>query len=310
MSSPPLLVSPARFARAAAFLQSAAPLDGALFAFHFFHGPRDAVRAALAASQNSDGGFSRLEPDAGLPASSVLSTCIALHHLADLGTPPEHPLVDRALDYLAATFEPETGVWRLIPVHDNTAPHAPWWHESPEFAANFGHFIDNPRPDVLACLYRLQSPKTDALRERVSELVLERIASADETIEMHGLVCYTRLHRAPGLSPALSEALAHRLPAWIERGVERDPAKWHGYSLRPLDVAPTADSPWHAQLGASVEANLDFLIEQQTDDGSWQPPWNWGDTFPDAWPAAKLRWQAVLTLAALRTLRSYGRIAG
>ena len=51
------------------------------------------------------------------------------------------------------------------------------------------------------------------------------------------------------------------------------------------------------------------MIETQESDGAWSPFWNWGDAFPAAWPSARRRWQAVLTLAALRTLRSYGRLA-
>lgn len=221
----------------------------------------------------------------------------------------DHPLVSRALDYLDTSFDATHGTWRIIPPHDNTAPHAPWWHDSPELAPNFGHFLDNPRADVLACLYRLRSPSTDALRERVTSLVLERLSSLGDSIEMHALVCYMRLHRAPGLPPPLVAALEHRLPAWIEHAVERDPAQWHGYSLRPLDIAPTSDSPWRAQLGSAIDANLDFLIAHQADDGAWSPHWSWGDFFPEAWPAAKRRWEAILTLAALRTLRSYGRLA-
>jgi hypothetical protein len=128
-------------------------------------------------------------------------------------------------------------------------------------------------------------------------------------MEMHGLVCYVRLHGASGVSGDLKAALERRLPSWIDRGVERNPDKWMGYGLRPLDVAPMADSPWRDRLDPAIEANLNFLIDSQAPDGSWHPHFNWGGAFPEAWEVAKRKWQAVLTLAALRSLGSYGRIS-
>ena len=121
-------------------------------------------------------------------------------------------------------------------------------------------------------------------------------------------MCYLNLYKAPALDSALKTALDERLPEWIAHAVERDSAKWSGYGLRPLDVAPTAESPWRPLLADSVESQLDHLIQSQADDGSWHPYWNWGGNFPEAWPAAKLKWQAVLTLNSLQTLRSYGRL--
>ena len=169
--------------------------------------------------------------------------------------------------------------------------------------------MDNPRPDVLACLLSFPSEQTRQLVARVTGATLARLHETMGAIEMHGLLCYLRLHRAPNLSPELKAELERVLPQSIAQGVERDPAKWNGYGLRPLDVAPRSDSPWRSLLAKEIEANLDFLIQSQAADGSWHPHWNWGDSFPEAWPQAKLKWQAVLTLADLRTLRSYGRLS-
>lgn len=103
--------------------------------------------------------------------------------------------------------------------------------------------------------------------------------------------------------------MERQLPSSIGKCVERDPTQWGGYKLRPLEVAATAASPWRSLLGPILEVNLDYLIEKQTAAGCWDPHWNWGGTFPAAWEDSKRKWQAVLTLANLRTLRSYGRLA-
>lgn len=266
----PLRLSSDAFSRAANFLHQARPLERALFAFHFESGPAESVRQEIAPFQNPDGGFHSQEPDLTFTHSSVLSTCHALHTLAAVGTPTNHPRVQRALDYLVATFDRETQVWPIIPAHDNSTPHAPWWHCSPEFAANFGHFVDNPRPDVLACLHHFADPKTAALRKGVDPVVAHRIESSAK-MEMQGTVCYSRLSVARDLPAALARALQHRMPEWIDQNVVRDPARWGDYVLRPLDVAPAADSPWRAHLGSAIDDNLDYLIKTQNEDGSWSP---------------------------------------
>lgn len=304
----PSKLSQAALTRAAAFMHASRPLDRALFAFYFENGSSHAAFDELQLFQNADGGFYGLEADTGFDFSTILSTCRALHLLHDLHAGATHPLVSRALDYLIANFNTTHHAWPIIPAHDNSRPHAPWWHCSDDFAANWGGYVDNPRPDVLAGLHLFACAKTDVLRTQIAATTLERLRTHEGSMEMHGLMCYLRLHAAPGLDAELMNALNQRLPAWIDAAVEHDSTKWSGYGLRPLDVAPTADSTWRARLGSVVDHQLDYLIETQAPDGSWHPYWNWGDSFPEAWPAAKLKWQAVLTLQNLRTLRSYERI--
>lgn len=303
----PLRLPSEAFRLAAAFLQTARPLEQSQFAFHFEQSPAVAVAEQLAAFQNADGGFTGLEADFGASVSSVLSTCHALHILQDIGAGSDHPLVRHAVRYLVESYDFALDAWPIIPPHDNSQPHAPWWHYSENFVEQFGQFLDNPKPDALGCLYAFPIPETEALRAQVTQAISTRLATSGD-IEMHGLVCYVRLHRAPGLPDELRTLLAHRLPGWIGRGVEHDPAKWASYGLRPLDVAPDAASPWHEQLAPNIARNLDYLIAHQEPDGSWLPHWSWGDAFPQAWEASRRKWQAVLTLAALRTLRSYGRL--
>lgn len=303
------LLTPAAFARAAAFLLESRPLDHALFAFHFDQASADTALVALAGHQNADGGFHSLEPDIAFPVSTVLSTTIALHHLRDLRTASDHPLVQRALAYLLATFDSAHTAWPIIPPHDNTQPHAPWWHSSPLNEDRWCGLADNPRPDVLAGLLAFPRSSTADLTARLTAVTLTRIRATGAEMEMHGLLCYLRLYRAPRLPAEIHAALTAALPTWLAQNVAREPAQWTGYGLRPLDAVPFADSPWRALLSPALEAHLDFLIENQNPDGSWHPHWNWGDAFPAAWPAAKRNWQAVLTLGYLRTLRSYGRLA-
>jgi hypothetical protein len=76
-----------------------------------------------------------------------------------------------------------------------------------------------------------------------------------------------------------------------------------GYGLSPLAIAPRADSRWRSLFADDVlAAHLDRLQRDQQPDGgwplTWEPP---GD-------AARLEWRGIVTLDALRTLVSFGRL--
>jgi hypothetical protein len=77
-----------------------------------------------------------------------------------------------------------------------------------------------------------------------------------------------------------------------------------GYGLSPLHFAPTADARWRQLFtGAQIDADLDHLQRSQQPGGgwplTWEPP---GET-------ARLEWRGIVTLRALRSLSSYGRLS-
>jgi hypothetical protein len=68
-------------------------------------------------------------------------------------------------------------------------------------------------------------------------------------------------------------------------------------------MAPEADSPWRSRFtDEHLEAHLDHLAAGQQPDGGWAPTWE----PPSA--ASRLEWRGIITLGALRTLDSYGRL--
>jgi hypothetical protein len=76
-----------------------------------------------------------------------------------------------------------------------------------------------------------------------------------------------------------------------------------GYGLSPLDIAPQVTSRWRALFtGAQIGAHLDRLRKDQQADGGWPITWE-----PPS-QAAGCEWRGIVTLAALRTLTSYGRL--
>jgi hypothetical protein len=76
-----------------------------------------------------------------------------------------------------------------------------------------------------------------------------------------------------------------------------------GYGLTPLDLAPDAASRWRSLFSPElIDAHLDRLLSRQQDDGGWPISWE-----PPS-QAAVCEWRGMVTLKALRTLTSYGRL--
>jgi hypothetical protein len=311
-----MLLSIATQTKAAAFLKDfARPLERALYGFHFRSAGREGVLEALAPYQNADGGFGHgVEPDLASGASSVICTVRALELLAQVGAPPRHPLVGGAVAYLLAACDPATLLWEIVPRPVNDEPHAPWWHyddDSAKQSAVWGGYRVNPRAEVVACLYSYASLVPPDFVRRVTDSLLTHLEGQAEPKDMHEIACWLTLIETAATPPALRERLVERLRPAVAHAVQRDPAKWDSYCLRPagyMAAVRSPQSPLAEGLAEDVDRCLDFLIARQQPDGSWVPTWSWGEAYPAAWEQARRAWQGILTLATLRTLRAFGRL--
>ena len=304
------MLSREAFKRAADYVRhEARPLERALFAYHFEGGSRTAVLAALAPYQNGDGGFGQaLEPDMRAEASSVVTTTVALDILRRVGATEETSGLPAALVYLMDNYNVETGRWPIISPAVEDAPHAPWWDYA-ESEANFRGFWANPRASVVGYLWQYRklvpSPFVEgALRSAATDLL-----TYAQTMEMHDLMCYVDLLETEDLPGEMRENMIDKLRRAVARSVVMDPAEWHDYDLKPLNVIHSPQSELVAAVPPDVlDANLDYLIEAQAPDGTWAPNWSWDFVDAAAWAAAEREWRGVLTLRNLETLRAFGRI--
>ena len=147
------------------------------------------------------------------------------------------------------------------------------------------------------------------VQNRVSESVLNRITSMPAgEIEKDSLECYINLYECKEVPAPLHSALDSAIPMWIDEIVERDPTKWTGYCLKPLDVIHSPQSRFYERFSSLIEINLDYEINHQCADGSWAPNWNWGGTYPEQWEIAKKKWTGVLTMQRLCILKEFDRI--
>ncbi len=289
--------------------EEARPLERELYRHWFEGAPADGALRALAAFANADGGFGRaLEADLRLPDSSAMATTMALQTLRLLGAGAEDPLVRGAVGYLVATLDAESTAWPSAPPAVNDHPHAPWWQRDPSGPAVTEGELDNPRPEVLGYLFEHSAHVTPELLARVSRSTMERFRALGDTLEMHALLCYLRLAESPGLPPEMRAELWARLGEMAMSTVERDPATWPTYCLRPLDVVRAPSAPLLARLREDVERQLDWEIERLGDTGTIDTPWDWGGLYPEAFVEARREWVGVLALETLRRLQAFGRL--
>ncbi|MGC9335102.1 MAG: hypothetical protein ACP5JJ_13190 [Anaerolineae bacterium] len=306
-------LSPAAMEQARQSLKTKArPIDRALFEIRFEGVTADAVTGALSAYQNADGGFGRaLEPDVRTPASSALATGIALQMLKEIDCPAKHPLVRDAVSYLMHTFDADDHVWRVVPPETNDYPHAPWWHdEEGSLRHTFDGFLVIPRAQIVGLLHHFAANVPEQWLEKVTE----RTISGVETIEALGtgggddLAYALSLAEEEAVPERYRERLLRRLRAVVPRAVSQDPTEWDTYCIHPLKVVHKPASPVAHLLEESVQADLDYQIERQTPQGTWDPVWTWGGAYPQAWEQARQEWRGHLTLETLTILQAFGRI--
>lgn len=287
-----------RFAAGREFLlREGRLLERRLFAACFDGAAGDGVVDALKGYLNGDGGFGHgLEPDKRCPDSLPVDVEVALRTMVAAQT-VDPPLVRAAGEYLAQVAEEADrggAVPLAFPVIEAypRAEHWTDWTYEPGL---------NPTAGLVGLLYQLEAdhPWIPA----AAQYCWDRLDDADLPSDAHALsevlvfLDHTpERERADAVARKVRDRLAEA--DWFRLDPEAE-----GYGLSPLDVAPFADSRWRALFEDEViEAHLDLLEREQQADGGWPIRWE-----PPG-EAALLEWRGVVTLQALRTLASYGRI--
>jgi hypothetical protein len=280
--------------RAADFLwRNARLLERALFARLFQEKAADAVRSAVLAYRNPDGGFGHaLEPDVRAPDSMPLHCEIALRALHDAHV-RDAELAGGVADFLARVADADGRVPILLPAALGY-PRAPHW-AAPALGG------DSPNPTAALAGLLLEQRVTHPWLERAAPWCWKRLARplADAHEIAAALVFLEHAPdrtRAAALAPALAGAAEKA--AWYRA----DPAAT-SYGLTPLQLCPAPDSLARAAFpDALLEAHLDALAARQQDDGGWPI------AFEPPGPAAVYEWRGRFTLEALHLLRGWGRV--
>ena len=294
-------LSSQQFQQATEFLTSKArPLEKALFEFEFEGGSREQVVKELQVYQNEDGGFGNgLEPDFRCEASSALATTIGLQHLIRVGADESEPMVQRAIQYALTTFDEEKMGWEIVPKEVETAPRAIWW--------NFGGDWPwgNPSAEMTGLLHHYKGLVPAEFLEKLTAHAVAYI-NEEATNDHHELQCLVKLMKE--LPAEEADQIRPRVREIAQQSVTTDPNKWHDYCLLPLQVVSSPNSFLYEDFKTIIPANIQHLIANQTEDGSWKPTWAWGQ-FEAVWETAKQEWSGVLTLDHLKTLRAFNALS-
>jgi len=272
-------------------------LERRLFATCFEGAPGAGVVDALRGYHNDDGGFGHgLEPDKRCPVSLPIDVEVALHAMATAGTSDEQ-LVAGACEYLAkVAAEADRGgaVPPAFPVIEGYPRAAHWtdWTYEPGL---------NPTAGLVGVLRRLDAEH--AWIDEATAWCWSQIEGAELPDEAHALSeVLVFLEHVPERRRA--EAAARRVRDRLASAplFQLDPDA-EGYGLSPLSYAPAAESPWRVLFDDQIiSAHLDRLERRQEPDGGWPISWE-----PPS-DASMLEWRGIVTLSALRTLSSYGRL--
>lgn len=274
------------------------PLERALFATLIDGAERQSALDELATYQNPDGGFAHgLEPDLQTPASSAITTTVALQWLLRLGE--SDGLVARAARFLTGEYLPDFRAWQIVPPAVADAPHAPWWN----YTGDVQRMGANPRAEILGYMYVWPQHFPEDMREEVTVAVLQQLEFEGEDIEMHDLLCYLRLAASPVPAEA-RERLLEVLTPLTEAALEASSGL--GYGLRLVDVAPSPEAPLADHFAAGLPDALAELAAAQEEDGAWSPSWAWSSQPDPGWDAARPQWRSVLTLNNALILREHG----
>ena len=270
---------------------SARVLDRRRFECLFAGGDPAAVRDALAAYRNPDGGFGHgLEPDGRDPASQPAAIEQALRFL-DEADAWDDLLVRGACDWLEANAPAEGGSVFVRPTIERW-PHAPWWVPEPGAPASL---ISTGQ--IAGTLHA--RGVTHPWLDRATGLLWSRIGTLDTAgpYDLRGVVRF--LDYVPDRERA-RRALGRVAPMLLD-AVSLDPDA-PGEKHSPLDFAPLPGSLARGVFGGQViEVHLDHLAAAQRDDGGWMFSW------PSWSAAAELDWRGAITVEALAVLRANGR---
>jgi len=284
---------------------NARPLEVAKWNFLFGRASLNDVTAALLKYQNPDGGFGHgLEADMTTPDSSAVCSAAALSTAKEYGLSLGADWVKRMLSWFERTAQDSPSFWQAVPKSVEDYPHMSWWGYEPD-----SKFSPNPCAEIASALL-CGTASQRVLGERAAARCVEYLLEEADNW-MHNTYCLQSLVLAladlgsPLLTPEATAAMDRR----ITGGVCLDQNKWTDYEAQPLDFVHSPGSRWYGLLAREIPANLDYWERTVTDDGIWQPNWDYGIE-NDFSRAATKTWTGYIAVSRVKILKAFGRAEG
>jgi hypothetical protein len=274
--------------------ENARLLERAIFEGNFFNGEPERIIEILRNYQNDDGGFGNaLEPDLRCPESQPLFVEFGLRTMYDCNL-HDPDLAMKACEFLSKHASLEKGTPLIFPSF-RRYPHATHMD---------GPYSEQPSMERLTSLVGLLAwqginhPWLDQAVERCIEYITNVRFTDVHTILNAFCLVESLAGRQPveQLFDKLSNDLFSSSYFCINVPVTT-------YCLTPLNFTPTPNAYCRRIFtDIQIEAHLDEMEKQQEEDGGWPIRWE-----PPG-EMARREWRAYKTVAALSTLRAYGRL--
>lgn len=280
-------------------------VDNDSLAHHFGWGSKENLLNSLSAYQNSDGGFGNaIEPDFRVTDSSTTATTVAFQYLIEHEIPSHSEIVQKGIDYLVTHFDKQNRSWPPVCKKITEFPRANWWNYYPPiaFKPNDSNWA-NPNIEIIGIFNRYSERVDPSFLNSLNEQATSWL-NANESAEPHALQCAVRYGES--LSGDNRQFAKDRLTIMVQKSVTTDTEKWAKYSPQPTWFARHPDDLLVDAFGETLNQNIDFVMNQQSHDGSWQPTWKWG-RYDNEWTKAKTEWAGYLTSRNLKMLADFGR---
>ena len=277
-------------------------IDVAMYEYYFKKSHPSKVINQLNKYVNNDGGFGKgLELDFTYEGSTPLSTSIALNIIRQLHIYSNNHLTSEALEYLSNTKNYKNA-WACITKQVNDYPRAIWWEYTPSMKETY---TLNPTAEIIGYFYIFGG---GVYRNTVHEMLdacYAYLMHSDNGNEMHEIICLMKMIRM--LPANLRNRFTRFLRPRLNSSLCYDTSKYDTYVFTPLQVFESPDDPLYEIFRNQIEENLDYVIESQNKDGSWDVPWKWQrdeHIFDNQLPKIT----AYITLENIRRLKAFSRL--
>jgi hypothetical protein len=126
---------------------------------------------------------------------------------------------------------------------------------------------------------------------------------------MYDLLSSRMLLDSSGLPEEYSQPLQSKLELAIPISTPQTADQIQAHGATPLFIAPSPESQLYEAFSSElVDANLDWLIDSQSEDGSWDLGWSWAEVDAQLWVQAEKDWKGAHIVDNLLVLRDFGRL--
>ena len=323
-----------KFETATKFIkENADPINLAWYAYNFEGMSDEAFISQLGKYQFDNGGFGGLTYEYEYQGPSLKCTEHAFRYIYYLKNKPPatHTMIQKMMQYVLERYRPDIGCWGdLLEPGVNDGLHVWWWeyegHPTP--IANFDERVRQYNPNGQAALAAFvalycELVPVELYKDVISYPVEKVLRYFDINSPLYGKSSTdpsdTEDYTVPYNVKCLSQfcdclkdrLLVEKLKLILKQNttscMDLDESKWHeGYHEIPCDIVTFPESFLYEGVKDLVNSSINYVISQQTENGSWRITYLFGED--EGFRTLEYKYNVHFTMLRLAMLRRFGRI--